>query len=233
MNKPLVNIGGNANDANHRYKREHIDLEYVARNGGMRRIKNLRRIIGQLSQTSVNVDAFEKEYYDRVKKNGLRINAEGWFKGDISDEKLEEILNGMIKEIILCPKCGLPEWDHQYCRSCGHIKKKKSKKNKGGINDKQDILDTTTNQEEEEVQPKSKTHLADAVSVMNKMYDLYTSSTSSSNSQSNSQSNDDDDEKKKTLSLMEKCMDKFWEIDNDNEAMHADFSRKMRELFPL
>ena len=209
MAQQLVNIGGNPNDVNHRYKRERIDLEHINRKGGMRRIRNLRRIIGQLSQTAVNVDAFEQEFYDRVKRNGLRVDSEGWFKGDITDRKLEDILNGMIKEIILCPKCGLPEWDFQYCRSCGHIKKKKHKKSK-----------TDTEPDAEERPPQ--THLADAVMVMGKMYDLYATRDTRV-----------DEKDPINWKHMEQCMDKFWEIDNDNESRHQEFASRMRILFPL
>lgn len=209
-NDNMVNIGGNPNDANHRYKRERIELERVNRQGGMRHITNLRKIIGQLSQTSINVGAFEQEYYDRVKRTGLRVSSDKWFKGDITVEKLEEILNGMIKEIILCPKCGLPEWDHQYCRSCGHIKKKKTKKR------------STTHEEDGDEEKKAAPCLIEAVKVMNQMYTLYAKRCESTTSLTSIDWN-----------LMEKCMDKFWEISNDNENMHRDFSVKMRSMFPL
>lgn len=112
-----INIGGDPNDRNYRYKRNRIALEKISKNGGMMRIKNFDLICSQLK---VNKNHFKEAYYKQLKKKGIKVRDDGFFKGEIRIPDLEEILNRMIAKYLLCPVCGLPELSGTHCRACGH-----------------------------------------------------------------------------------------------------------------
>ena len=200
----LVNIGGDPNDVNYRYKRNSIEMDRVNRNGGMRRIQNLGVILKQLTTSSLNLDEFEIEFYARVKRRGTRVLDGGWFKGDVSVKDLERILNDMISEIILCPRCKLPEWDNQYCKSCGHMRPKKTrKKNRKEVKEPEE--------EEEVVAIEGCSPLQTAVEIAKQLYDMRANGTSSE--------------------LIDKGLDLFWTIDPQDDATHLKWCDAMRNAF--
>jgi uncharacterized Zn finger protein (UPF0148 family) len=202
----LINIGGNPNDVNYRYKRNQIDVERVSRNGGMRRIRNLTIIVKQLTTSmALNVSEFENEFYARVKRRGIRVLDGGWFKGDVVLKDLERIMNDMITEIILCPRCKLPEWDHRYCKSCGHTKSGKKKRKQQKEDD-----------EEEEGSVVALPHLSQAVSITKQLYDRRSTT-----------------HDPKDLALLNQALDLFWTITEDNEATHLKWINAMETKFSL
>ncbi len=114
----LINIGGDPNDPHYRYKRQRIELERVSKCGGMFRIRNIAQIIRQLKTN----EQFKETLYKKFQKQlGIVIDKNGFFKGNVSIEKLEEILEEQIRKFLLCPRCSLPEWNGRNCRACGYV----------------------------------------------------------------------------------------------------------------
>ena len=187
-----VNIGGDPNDVNYRYKRDQIVLEQVKRYGGMRRMQNIDRILSQLSTCRVNVQQLKQEYYKRIKKKGIRIMDGGWFKGDVSLTDLENVLNRLIADVILCPRCKLPEWNGATCIACGHTTPKKQQQGKRMDEDEEGRRQTYPQQEA-------------AVALMKDLYDK----------RARLQKEDED-----ARTRMDICIDRFWNIQEQDEKTH-------------
>ena len=125
-----VNIGGDPNDPNYRYKRELIVLEKASK--GMRKIANIRNIQKQLKCDKAFIDKF----YAEIKRRGNPMFGDGLFKGNISAPEMEKILVALTDKYILCPRCKLPEWDGSICSACGEMKATKMKKDDSVESDK-------------------------------------------------------------------------------------------------
>ena len=117
-----VNIGGDANDANYRYKRDVVQLAKIAKHGGLTQIMNMNFICKQLK---VNQESFTKVYYKKISQKGITLFGTNQFKGELTVELAEKLLNDLIQDKLLCPKCRLPEWSGSLCSACGHTKTSK------------------------------------------------------------------------------------------------------------
>jgi translation initiation factor 2 beta subunit (eIF-2beta)/eIF-5 len=119
-----INIGGDPNDSHYRYKRNIIEVSYTSKKGGMTKVTNFQRICKQLK---VPFAEFSKGFYKKVKKTlGLNMVSQGVFKGKVTSDALEKILEKMIKKFILCKKCNLPELNAEGdCLACGRSQETK------------------------------------------------------------------------------------------------------------
>ena len=119
MSSKMKNIGGDSNDPFYRYKRNIIEVEYNQRKGGTTVITNLDLIQSQLKMP----DSFIKSFFKKIKKTGKAMTQKGVFRGTITVDEFEAILEYMIQKYVLCPQCKLPEWDGSHCAACGFVKK--------------------------------------------------------------------------------------------------------------
>ena len=122
----MKNIGGDKNDVFYRYKRNTIQTEKIDKQGGLTKITNMQCIQRQLG---VGKD-FISLFYKAIKKTGHPQVSTGVFRGNIPVDVLENILEKLIQEHVLCPKCKLPEWNKEVCKACGYCKDDESKKAK-------------------------------------------------------------------------------------------------------
>jgi translation initiation factor 2 beta subunit (eIF-2beta)/eIF-5 len=160
----MINIGGDLHDSHYRYKRNQIQISTVNQKGGITKIMNMEHICKQL-KTPIE---FMTAFYNRVKKTlGRTMIQSGSFRGVLTVEELEKILNIMIKKFILCPQCKLPEWDRQICKACGYQKSDAVKKRESDKEDVISIADMTKPQVNEEFNLEFK--ISD---LMKKLYDL-------------------------------------------------------------
>lgn len=109
----LINIGGNSNDLNYRYKRNLLEVVYENAKGVQTKIHNLERVAKQLNVSSEKITTFLK------KQMGVSITL-NLLKGRFTVQDLEKQLEKFIKVYVLCPKCTLPEWNGESCNACGH-----------------------------------------------------------------------------------------------------------------
>jgi len=134
----MINIGGDAHDRYHRYKRSRIEICYHRKNNGKTVIKNMETIAKQLKVGP----KFITEFYKKIKKSGYGMIEEHVFKGILQVPTLEKILQKMIIKFILCPKCKLPELDEKgSCKACSYSdhKKKKGHKKKDHISSEHEL----------------------------------------------------------------------------------------------
>ncbi len=146
-----INIGGDPLDKNYRYKRDQIKLEKIARNGGLIKIANIHTICKQMKVGFEFVDIF----YGELKRRGIAMFGKEYFKGQLTVELAENILNKWIIANLLCPQCKLPEWNGESCRACGYVKATKNTK-------------TVTEQPVEQTCP----HVGTMVVLVKKLYKL-------------------------------------------------------------
>jgi translation initiation factor 2 beta subunit (eIF-2beta)/eIF-5 len=164
-----VNIGGDRNDPNYRYKRDRLVLSKTNKKGGIIHITNMQQILKQLHTSS----HFEDKFYQKLKQTGIHMISAGAFKGGLTVEKAESILEILISKYILCPKCRLPELRKGVCRACGYSKP--SKRSTSPQDDYEPVLDIRLYLPvESQVDNKSEqqTEEEKATRILNVLYDI-------------------------------------------------------------
>lgn len=109
-----------------RYKRERVAIVHEHFKGHVTRVTNTRTLAKQLQ---IELDDMEKGLEKCVKRT-LAISTCGslTFPGKIEARKLDDILQSMIERYVLCPRCGLPEWNRVHCNACGFDKTSSGRK---------------------------------------------------------------------------------------------------------
>lgn len=108
------------NDQYYRYKRDRIQVSYKNFNGQVTEITNVPTLAKQLHVTT---DDLERGLTKAIKKKmALSTCKPLTFPGRLDPAALDDVLQAMIEKHILCPRCRLPEWDKQVCKSCGYSK---------------------------------------------------------------------------------------------------------------
>jgi translation initiation factor 2 beta subunit (eIF-2beta)/eIF-5 len=144
----MINIGGNSDDEFYRYKRHKTEVKHV---------RNCTAFLNfDVIARELNIKPEELMKYLQ-KTLGLSINI-NIIKGVISVEIIEKQIEKYIKLNIICPTCGIPEWDGETCNACGGTKK----------------LEMRSNEKENELVEEYKVHEEDIkISlVMHYLYDL-------------------------------------------------------------
>ena len=120
----MINIGGSPEDPHYRYKRHQIQIKHTNKKGGETTIINLVQISKELK---LPFKVFEPKFLKKVKKKYGLSAKNGKFKGSVTVNQLEKVLEQFIKKHILCPSptCGLPEWNGEQCSACGHQREEK------------------------------------------------------------------------------------------------------------
>ena len=62
---------------------------------------------------------FVDKFYRTIKKTGKAMIKPGVFRGVITVDEFEAVLDAMIEKYVLCPQCRLPEWFGGVCAACG------------------------------------------------------------------------------------------------------------------
>ena len=105
----MLNIGGDANDANYRYKMPPLQTKIEGRGNGIKTVlMNIPDVAKHLhTEPSYATKFFGMELgalsqYDHKRNVGI-------VHGVHQTKELQNMLNKFIREFILCPKCKLPE----------------------------------------------------------------------------------------------------------------------------
>jgi len=160
-----IGIKETRNDQFYRYQREIIQIRNSTKNRAQTEVINLEKISKQLK---VNSGLLRKEF---SKKLGVFANG-NVLAGEFNVEKLENILQNFVENVVLCKKCKLPELNSKgTCRSCG----------KGKEGKKDEKKDENSNEIEEEISEEfSSLVLSESESneekeqseYLNKLYDI-------------------------------------------------------------
>lgn len=131
-----VNIAGDPNDIHYRYKRNAIEVKYQTSKGTQTVIQNLSQICEQLAVSQLKPDerqnmvlSIKKHLIKKIKTvYGLvteRKDGTICLQGKVASQDLEAIVNALIKQHLLCKRCGLPEWvPNDRCYACTFSKSK-------------------------------------------------------------------------------------------------------------
>jgi translation initiation factor 2 beta subunit (eIF-2beta)/eIF-5 len=129
--KASIPLGGSADDAHFRYKRDPIAVRHEAKHGGQTRLENLDRVCKQLGAERAAVCKFVQKHLGCP-----RVGSDGVIRQHVTAAQLEAALVAFTTKHVLCATCHLPELDPDgTCRACGATtkhkadKKKKKKKN--------------------------------------------------------------------------------------------------------
>lgn len=203
----IINIGGDSADVHYRYKRDQIETQFLNTKGGITSITNFDIILKQLKMPQ----EFAVAFYKKVKKTyGLAQLNPGQFRGVLTINQLEKILNKMIKKYVLCVNCGLPEITKGICLACGYSGS--SSTEHPGIGGREqtpaqsvqtikDIITITAMQSyENNINPSLK--------LVHHLYDLY-------------RVNETDG--------LNKALDDFWKIHTDNKEAENDWYNKYQK----
>eukprot|EP00484_Ammonia_sp_Unknown_P019208 CAMPEP_0197035278 /NCGR_PEP_ID=MMETSP1384-20130603/13122_1 /TAXON_ID=29189 /ORGANISM="Ammonia sp." /LENGTH=423 /DNA_ID=CAMNT_0042465323 /DNA_START=73 /DNA_END=1344 /DNA_ORIENTATION=+ len=129
MSSKMINIGGDANDVNYRYKMPPLTTKIEGRGNGIKTVlMNIPDVAKHLhTEPSYATKFFGMEVgalsqYDNKRNVGI-------VHGVHQTKELQKMLKKFIREFILCPKCKLPELQFkvhqrknvllQKCASCG------------------------------------------------------------------------------------------------------------------
>lgn len=124
--QPSFNIGGNGNDAFHRYKMPAINLVIENKLGGTSVITNIDEISSSIRRTSGDL----RSYFAKQLSCTVRIikNKGLVFVGERDIRELQSILQSYVDKYVLCRSCQNPETHlnpHKkkifiVCGACGH-----------------------------------------------------------------------------------------------------------------
>jgi len=107
------NICSDQDDLFARYKRDIIQIQVQAKNGGQTKLLNLDTISKQIKlDKSVIVKNMQKSL-------GVKIRPDDTTNAKLTVDQLEDELDKIIAKRVLCKTCGLPELDRDNCKACG------------------------------------------------------------------------------------------------------------------
>ena len=104
----------------YRYKREQIVVSHEHFKGNVTRIVNTNTLAKQLQLQREDLDRGLEKCIKR--KLGISTCGPLTFPGTLQVADLDDVLQGLIEQYVLCPVCHLPEWNRVTCNACGHQK---------------------------------------------------------------------------------------------------------------
>jgi hypothetical protein len=122
-----INIAVKArrSEPGYRYVRDPIKVVHEHFKGTVTRITNLPTLARQLR---INESDLEKGLTQQIKRKlGLSTCKPLTFPNKLDATTLDDVLQSMIEQYMLCPQCALPEWNQEHCDACGYNKPKKDK----------------------------------------------------------------------------------------------------------
>lgn len=120
----LINIAQRArlHEPGYRYQRDRISVVHENFKGNVTRIVNAKTLSKQLQ---IHIEELERGLEKCIKRKlGISTCGSLTFPGTLQMVDLDDVLQGMIEQYVLCPTCHLPEWNRRNCNACGHSKTK-------------------------------------------------------------------------------------------------------------
>ena len=208
------NIGGknSEHDAHYRYKRDIIQVQQTHKKGGMTSITNMENICRQLKVDAVS---FKKKFFSELKRTkGLTVYDNNQFKGShLSVADLETVLEKLIKKYLLCPKCNTPEWKDGSCSACGHGTDDTTADDTDPSSSVDASLVSSVDASLASTTHTQTNHASPHVLMAHRLYDSRLTV----------------DEP--TRQMMDKALDKFWEIPPEDNQNHEKWRVKVQEYF--
>lgn len=100
-------------DPFYRYKRDFVRVEQTCKNGGRTRIVNINSIAHDIFRDSSII----RKYFQ--KKLNRSISKDFTITGYLSANELDNLIDNLVQEIVLCKVCNNPETDKGVCAACG------------------------------------------------------------------------------------------------------------------
>jgi translation initiation factor 2 beta subunit (eIF-2beta)/eIF-5 len=111
-----VTIPRDANiDPFYRYKREYTKVVHLSKGGGRTVVENIESISHDIQKPV----SFIKRYLQKFM--GTSIGAGFSFPGRIPSNVIDDAIERLIAEHVLCPDCGNPETGDGNCDACGCV----------------------------------------------------------------------------------------------------------------
>eukprot|EP01084_Bolivina_argentea_P232995 392534_1 len=109
MSNRMINIGGDANDINYRYKMSSLQTKIEGRGNGIKTVlMNISTVAKQLHTEPPYATKFFGMEVGALSQYDHKRNV-GIVHGVHQTKELQKMLKKFINEFILCPKCKLPE----------------------------------------------------------------------------------------------------------------------------
>lgn len=116
----LINIPSNQIDPFYRYKRNKVELRFVASHGGQTEILNLHIIAGQLNR---DVEILVKHIKKSLNMNLIKFKDGFRLPINVNANTVDNSIEDFIRKFVICKECGNPETKNNKrnrCKACGY-----------------------------------------------------------------------------------------------------------------